>query len=530
MDQFNGFIHTDGRFLKDESGKEILIKGMAFGNNVWENPLKPPVNQHHTRESYAELAAMGFNSVRFYLNYGLFEDDDNPYVYKESGFEWIDKNVSWARENGMCLVLNMHYPQGGYQSQGAGHKLWEDKENQNRLVALWREISRRYKDETGIIGYGLLNEPVVPASDANLGTDKWAALMEKMIKAVRESDKKHLIFLENILAFQDEDSYEMDWNTKNDRHNFAVSSTRENIVYEFHFYSPFTFTHQGLSWTNASEFNKIYPNEEDVFATGVSWHGGAFNGAQCDIENPEWQYRESEPVTVTEDNQIINYVFQACDIGEDGTAYIDDIKLKEFDSEGKETRTIYATNFDDDMCSMYFWASNNIGSGEYVSTKGRKKGGSYLVKGTTDDASGSIGFFRPVKGCSYKASGYFRVCSSNESATIRPRVDIYKAESISFLNKDFLRKNIKSYVDFSEKYNVPVYCGEFGTGSLSFRDNKGGDKWVEDVIDVFNEYRISYNYHTYHEESFGLYLNSTFELPDNRNELLYDVLCRKVSE
>ena len=89
---------------------------------------------------------------------------------------------------------------------------------------------------------------------------------------------------------------------------------------------------------------------------------------------------------------------------------------------------------------------------------------------------------------------------------------------------------ISSYIDFSEKYNVPVYCGEFGTGSLSFRDDKGGDKWVEDVIDLFNEYIISYNYHTYHEESFGLYLNSTFELPDNRNELLYDVLCRKVSK
>ena len=47
---------------------------------------------------------MGFNSVRFYLNYGLFEDDSKPYEYKESGFEWIDRNVEWAKENGKPIT------------------------------------------------------------------------------------------------------------------------------------------------------------------------------------------------------------------------------------------------------------------------------------------------------------------------------------------------------------------------------------------------------------------------------------------
>lgn len=242
MDLFTGFIHTDGRLLKDENGKEFLMKGMAFGNNVWTNPSDPPLNQHHTKESYAELSEMGFNSVRFYLNYGLFEDDSKPYQYKESGFDWLDMNIAWAKEAGMRLVLNMHYPQGGYQSQGEGTELWNNEKNQNRLVALWKEIARRYKNEITIIGYGLLNEPVVPALNASIGTQKWSDLMKKMIRAVREEDSSHIIFVENILAFQDEKSFEIDWNTKNDEHNFAVSSDTHNLVYEFHFYSPFTFT------------------------------------------------------------------------------------------------------------------------------------------------------------------------------------------------------------------------------------------------------------------------------------------------
>ena len=71
---------------------------MAFGNNVWSNPSYPPENLHHTEESYKELADMGFNSVRFYINYGLFESDSNPYTYNEKGFEWLDKNISQAKK------------------------------------------------------------------------------------------------------------------------------------------------------------------------------------------------------------------------------------------------------------------------------------------------------------------------------------------------------------------------------------------------------------------------------------------------
>lgn len=526
MNFFSGFIHTDGRILKDESGKEYILKGMAFGNNVWTNPATPPRDCHHTPDSYRELAAMGFNSVRFYINYGLFEDDENPYVYKESGFRWLDDNISWAKQNGIRIVINMHYPQGGYQSQGEGTELWQNEENRKRLVALWKEIARRYKDEPFIIGYGILNEPVVPAPDPNIGTRKWALLMQDTINAIREVDKAHIIFLENILAFQDEKGIKIDWNSKNDENNFALAANNDNIVYEFHFYSPFTFTHQGFDWADTGEFNKVYPNEQEVFADGVRWLNGTFNGEPCDIDNTEWQYRESDLVTVTEDDQIISYVFQARDIGEDGIAYVDDVEITEFDKNGKPTRIIYANNFDT-TCPMYFWANNNIGCGEYVKNHGRKKGGSYLVSGTTDDASGNIGYFRPIKGRSYQASGYFKVCSNNEDATIRPRVDIWTAESISFLNKDFLLKKIKPYIEFSKKHNVPIYCGEFGTGSVSFQDDKGGDRWVSDVIDIFNKYRISYNYHTYHEESFGLYKNSPFDEPGDKNELLYDILKTK---
>ena len=60
--------------------------------------------------------------------------------------------------------------------------------------------------------------------------------------------------------------------------------------------------------------------------------------------------------------------------------------------------------------------------------------------------------------------------------------------------------------------NVPVYCGEFRAGINCFSENRGGEQWVSDVIDICFQYGINFNYHTYHENSFGLYTNSPCRL------------------
>ncbi len=109
------FVHAEGRYIIGTDGEKLEIRGMALGNSVWSNLTTPNLN-HHTEKSYKELSEMGFNCVRFYLNYDLFENDNDPYKYKESGFKWIDKNIKWAKKYNMGIILNMHCSQGGYQS------------------------------------------------------------------------------------------------------------------------------------------------------------------------------------------------------------------------------------------------------------------------------------------------------------------------------------------------------------------------------------------------------------------------------
>ncbi|HET6414602.1 MAG TPA: cellulase family glycosylhydrolase [Anaeromyxobacter sp.] len=237
----NPFLHAVGSKLVDGRGSPVLLRGICFGNDVWSNPPRPPVN-HHTEADFRSLRALGMNAVRFYLNDALFEDEARPFVYKASGLEWLDQNFAWARSSGIYLVLNLHVPPGGYQSNGRGAALWKLPQDRERFLDLWRELARRYRDEPALAGYDLLNEPVV-AGDPG----EWEELARESLAAIREEDRRHAIFVERLNAVVTPGG-SLDWTEdRNGRMNFFLLEDG-NIVYEFHFYKPMAFTHQGASY------------------------------------------------------------------------------------------------------------------------------------------------------------------------------------------------------------------------------------------------------------------------------------------
>jgi endoglucanase len=99
------FIRASGRQLVvGPEDTPVRLKGVCFGNEVWGNPATPPA-KHHVERDYARVREMKMNVIRFYLNYGLFEDDRHPYKYKASGWAWLDRNIRWAKKNGVYLIL-----------------------------------------------------------------------------------------------------------------------------------------------------------------------------------------------------------------------------------------------------------------------------------------------------------------------------------------------------------------------------------------------------------------------------------------
>ena len=518
-DGYVGFISVDGQRLVDENGKEYFIKGMAFGNNVFAYPRRPPLTDHN-KDSFSFLSELGFNSVRFYLNYNLFEDDNVPYQYAETGFKWLDRNIQWAKENGIRLVLNMHCPQGGYQSNGDGHALWTNPENTKRLSALWTEIAKRYADEPTILGFGLINEPGIPVEKSKDAMPIYTKAVQNIIDSIREVNQNHIIFVEKLGFIQDSVTLERDWVTLNNRCNWPEVQDN-NLVYEFHTYNPFTFTHQSDS-SNTVYYPDTSRIEKSVLGDTIK----DVTGYEADWLSDGWQTLEVPSLVCTGENQIVRFFLENSYMGSNGRVYIDDIVVKEFDENGDFLRTVYTSSFPK-KTTVYFWSETSNKLTGYSSNAGVDSSGCIWV-GNIDKYGDGVSYsFKGTPNHSYSASVAVRVENVSRSLIVRPRLRLSSAKEVIVSDRNFLETSLKPEVNFSKKYNVPIYCGEFGANSNCFAEN-GGDIWVSDMLDIFKENGIHFNYHVFHEPLFGLYRNSINALPDDLNQDLYNVFAEKL--
>ena len=91
-------------------------------------------------------------------------------------------------------------------------------------------------------------------------------------------------------------------------------------------------------------------------------------------------------------------------------------------------------------------------------------------------------------------------------------------------NKQTLKETLKPVLDFKNKFNVPVLCGEFGTIVLAHPKTR--KNWLKDIVELFLENDISYTYWNYKNMDFGL-IDVTDQYKENPN---YDPQTRLDNE
>lgn len=62
-------------------------------------------------------------------------------------------------------------------------------------------------------------------------------------------------------------------------------------------------------------------------------------------------------------------------------------------------------------------------------------------------------------------------------------------------NKERLRRELAPVREFQKKYNVPIFLGEFS----AIRWANGADRWLQDAIELFEEYGWDWCYHSFRE-------------------------------
>jgi len=251
------FVTIREKELASPDGKPLLLKGINLGNwllpegymfkfkttnsprliqaaiselvgedearRFWKNYR----DNYVTREDIHFIKQSGFNSVRVPFSYRLFVSDATVPNLEGPGYELLDRVVDWCRRESLYVILDMHAAPGGQTGDNIDDSwgypfLFESSESQELTVNLWRKIAARYRDQTTVIGYDLLNEPIAPYFDTASLNPKLEPFYRKIVSGIREVDRNHLIFLGGA-----------QWDT-----NFKVFGPPfdRKLVYTFHKY------------------------------------------------------------------------------------------------------------------------------------------------------------------------------------------------------------------------------------------------------------------------------------------------------
>jgi len=225
------FITTKGKEIIGVDGKPFLIRGTNLGNwlvpegymfkfnktssakliNESFNQLIGPVATRAFWKKYLDnyiteadihyLKSTGINSIRIPFNYRLFTNEDYMGGEGEArGFALLDKVIGWCKKEVLYVLLDMHCAPGGQTGDNIDDSdgypfLYESKENRALTTTIWTKIAKRYKNETIIIGYDLLNEPIPHFADTAKFNPMLEPLYKEITKAIRAVDKNHIVFL-----------------------------------------------------------------------------------------------------------------------------------------------------------------------------------------------------------------------------------------------------------------------------------------------------------------------------------------------
>lgn len=118
-------------------------------------------NNYITNRDFANIAAMGFDSVRIPVPFFLFEDV-GPYI---SCVQYLDRAFDWAEEYGLKVLVDLHTVPGGQNGTDnsgiSGICIWANhKEYVDYTLNVLEKIAERYGQRSCLYGIEVLNEPM----------------------------------------------------------------------------------------------------------------------------------------------------------------------------------------------------------------------------------------------------------------------------------------------------------------------------------------------------------------------------------
>jgi aryl-phospho-beta-D-glucosidase BglC (GH1 family) len=178
-----------------------------------------------TADDVVLIKSMGFDHVRLSVNPQPMMANHPPDEIPAEYFGYLDAAVKMILDQGLSVVIDLH-PDRDFKSQ-----LAKEDSFVQEFADFWRALARHYSSwDAERVFFEILNEPEF--------TDRyrWYGVQARLAAAIRERAPQHTIIAAGARWSNDDELV------------FLEPLRDPNVIYNFHFYEPHMFTHQGATW------------------------------------------------------------------------------------------------------------------------------------------------------------------------------------------------------------------------------------------------------------------------------------------
>ena len=181
-----------------------------------------PNLRRYSKQDFEDVKSLGCDVVRVPIHFNMLLEDEKTGKVKDVIFDYLDKACDWAEELGIYIIIDNH--------SFNGEKYPSSAKVADHLQKVWPQVAKRYSNRSKYVLYEILNEPQIPQED-------WYKIQEDTLHLIRKYDKKRTVVVTGA-----------DWGGVDAMVGMQPYDD-DNLIYTFHFYDPFVFTHQGASWS-----------------------------------------------------------------------------------------------------------------------------------------------------------------------------------------------------------------------------------------------------------------------------------------
>lgn len=195
------------------------------------------VDLNLTEQDFKNLDALNVNAVRVaFASHPLFDEKGG---LDSAAVAVLDRYIQYAKKYSILILIDVHTFPGNIKkySGSMGDEYWRNADLKNALIKSYAQLAEKFKDESIVIGYDIVNEP----AQAELAN--YLDFLKQVSETILKISPGKLVLIQPRITLQPNgipNGQRSNWN------EITQLIDDKQIIGSLHYYDPGDFTHQGV--------------------------------------------------------------------------------------------------------------------------------------------------------------------------------------------------------------------------------------------------------------------------------------------